>query len=273
MTALEHDSQAGSQAAGAGLAARGVTRVFKTRSGEVPALGPVDLEVEPGEFVAVVGPSGCGKTTLLRILGGLASVTEGVVTYRGKPVSRPVDGLGIVFQRPVLLEWRSVLRNVTLQAEIRGTGSAEERRTAARELLARVGLAGVEERYPWELSGGQQQRVALCRALIHDPSLLLMDEPFGSLDAITREALQADLERLWEAERPTVVFVTHDVVEAVGLADRVVVMEGRPGTFVKDINIDVSRPRAGHVLDHEKLQQYAREVRALLKPVAGDQGQ
>jgi NitT/TauT family transport system ATP-binding protein len=247
------------------LETEGVTRSFSSKSGQVvPALGPIDLSVKRGEFVAVVGPSGCGKTTLLRILGGLSHSTSGEVRYKGEKVTAPIGDLGIVFQRPVLLEWRSVLRNVTLQTEMRKIGSASDRRAAARQLLVSVGLEGLEDRYPWELSGGQQQRVSLCRALIHEPELLLMDEPFGALDAITREQLQADLEQLWMSKRPTVLFVTHDVLEAVALADRAIVIAGKPGRIIGDVAIPVSRPRRGGVLEHEELHAYARDVRALL---------
>jgi NitT/TauT family transport system ATP-binding protein len=251
------------------LELRKVTRAYATRRGvSVPALGSVDLSFEAGEFVAIVGPSGCGKTTLLKIVGGLARPTSGDVFYQGKRVTSPVPDLGIVFQRAVLLEWRTVLRNVTMQAEIRHLGTPVERATWAHELLDRVGLVGCEDRYPWELSGGQQQRVSLCRALIHRPGLLLMDEPFGALDALTREQLQRDVERLWMAQQPTVLFVTHDVGEAVSLADRVIVLTGRPGIVTEDIRVDGKRPRGGALLERPELQAYARQVRAVLEPAS-----
>jgi NitT/TauT family transport system ATP-binding protein len=203
---------ADARAAGPILTIRGVHQEFSARSGEVvAALDNINLEIAAGEFVAFVGISGCGKTTLMKIVGGLISPTQGDIIYKGERVTGPIDDLGIVFQKPVLLEWRTVLRNITLQTSMRGLGSAAEQRRLAEDLLGRVGLAGYGDRFPWELSGGQQQRVSLCRALVHSPGLLLMDEPFGALDALTREQLQRDLERMWLAQKPTVLFVTHDV--------------------------------------------------------------
>jgi NitT/TauT family transport system ATP-binding protein len=258
---------AGARAAGPILTICGVHQKFNARSGEVvAALDNINLEIAAGEFVAFVGISGCGKTTLMKIVGGLISPTQGDVIYRGERVTGPIDDLGIVFQKPVLLEWRTVLRNITLQTSMRGLGSAAEQRRLAEDLLGRVGLAGYGDRFPWELSGGQQQRVSLCRALVHNPGLLLMDEPFGALDALTREQLQRDLERMWLAQRPTVLFVTHDVGEAVCLADRVVVLAGKPGTVVADIPIGVGRARGADLLNNAKLQAYAKEVRSVLLP-------
>jgi len=248
---------------------RKITRSFATRSGvTTQALGEISLNFFAGEFVAIVGASGCGKTTLVKIVGGLTPASTGGVFYRSRQVIGPVDDLGIVFQRPVLLEWRTVLNNIVLQMTMHRLGTAQTRRAAAEALLERVGLAGYEDRYPWELSGGQQQRVSLCRALIHKPGLLLMDEPFGALDALTREQLQADLESLWLAQKPLVLFVTHDVGEAVTLADRVIVLAGRPGIVVEDLVIDVPRPRSGRLLDNSQLQNYAKRVRSLLGPAA-----
>lgn len=257
----DHVIQAGS----ADLELLGVGQTFATRSGtRVQALADVSLSVGTGEFVALVGASGCGKTTLLRIVGGLILPTAGKVIYRGAALNGPIDDLGVVFQRPVLLDWRSVAENVTLQLEMRRTGSRNVQRRLAEDLLKQVDLADYGDRYPWELSGGQQQRVSLCRALIHTPSLLLMDEPFGALDAITRELLQKDLERLWINQRPTVLFVTHDVGEAVTLADRVVVLSGQPGKVAEDCRIDVPRPRAGTLLQNSELQRLALEIRGKL---------
>jgi len=249
------------------LSIRGVHQRFAARSGEiVAALDNINLDIAAGEFVAFVGISGCGKTTLMKIVGGLISPTQGDVTYKGERVGGPIKDLGIVFQKSVLLEWRTVLRNITLQMSMRDLGDAAEQRRLAEQLLDRVGLAGYGDRYPWELSGGQQQRVSLCRALVHKPGLLLMDEPFGALDALTREQLQRDLERMWMAQRPTVLFVTHDVGEAVCLADRVVVLAGKPGTVVADIHIRVERARGADLLNNPKLQGYAKEVRSVLLP-------
>jgi NitT/TauT family transport system ATP-binding protein len=258
---------ADARAAGPILTIRGVHQEFSARSGEVVvALDNINLEIAAGEFVAFVGISGCGKTTLMKIVGGLISPTQGDITYKGERVTGPIDDLGIVFQKPVLLEWRTVLRNITLQTSMRGLGSAAEQRRLAEDLLGRVGLAGYGDRFPWELSGGQQQRVSLCRALVHNPGLLLMDEPFGALDALTREQLQRDLERMWLAQKPTVLFVTHDVGEAVCLADRVVVLAGKPGTVVANIPIGVGRARGADLLNNSKLQAYAKDVRSVLLP-------
>jgi NitT/TauT family transport system ATP-binding protein len=249
------------------LTIRGVHQRFTARSGEVvAALDNINLEIAAGEFVAFVGISGCGKTTLMKIIGGLISPTQGEIIYKGERVTGPIKDLGIVFQKPVLLEWRTVLRNITLQTSMRDLGSAAEQRRLAEDLLDRVGLAGYGDRFPWELSGGQQQRVSLCRALVHNPGLLLMDEPFGALDALTREQLQRDLERMWLAQKSTVLFVTHDVGEAVCLADRVVVLAGKPGTVVANIRIGVERARGADLLNNPKLQACAKEVRSILLP-------
>jgi len=264
---------AASQTAVPVLSIRGVHQRFAARSGEiVVALDNINLEIAAGEFVAFVGISGCGKTTLMKIVGGLIGPTQGEVTYKGDRVSGPIKDLGIVFQKSVLLEWRTVLRNITLQMSMRDLGDAAEQRRLAEQLLERVGLAGYGDRYPWELSGGQQQRVSLCRALVHNPGLLLMDEPFGALDALTREQLQRDLEGMWMAQRPTVLFVTHDVGEAVCLADRVVVLAGKPGTVVADIHIKVERARGADLLNNAKLQAYAKEVRSVLLPHEAEVG-
>jgi len=202
----------------------------------------------------------------MKIVGGLLPPSAGEVIYKGERVTGPIKDLGIVFQKPVLLEWRTVLRNITLQTSMRGLGGVAEQRRLADALLERVGLEGYGGRYPWELSGGQQQRVSLCRALIHNPGLLLMDEPFGALDALTREQLQCDLERMWLAQKPTVLFVTHDVGEAVCLADRVVVLAGKPGVVVADIPVRVGRARGADLLNNPQLQAYAKEVRSVLLP-------
>ena len=240
---------------------------FSARSGEVvAALDNVNLEIAAGEFVAFVGISGCGKTTLMKIVGGLISPTHGDIIYKGERVAGPIDDLGIVFQKPVLLEWRTVLRNITLQTSMRGLGSAAEQRRLAEDLPRPGRLGRLRRSVSMGAFGGQQQRVSLCRALVHSPGLLLMDEPFGALDALTREQLQRDLERMWLAQKPTVLFVTHDVGEAVCLADRVVVLAGKPGTVVANIPIGVGRARGADLLNNSKLQAYAKEVRSVLLP-------
>ena len=203
----------------------------------------MDLQVDDGEFVAVVGRSGCGKSTLLRIVAGLLAPTEGRVVVDGTPVAGPRRDIAMMFQRPALLPWRTVLHNVLLPVEIFGW-KRREHRAMAEQLLEMVGLTGVQKRLPHELSGGMQQRVALCRALIQQPRLLLMDEPFSALDALTREELSVELQRIHMELRTTMVFVTHSIDEAVLLADRVVVMSSRPGQVRKVVDVDIPRPRS-----------------------------
>jgi len=219
-----------------------VAKTFRRGNTETHALERIDLTIHDGEFVAIVGPSGCGKSTLMRLIAGLTSTTAGSITLHGTRVVRPQTALGIVFQSPVLLEWRNVLANVLLQLELRGRDPAPHRERAL-ALLATVGLADFVDRYPRELSGGMRQRAAIVRALIHDPPLLLMDEPFGALDALTREQMRVDLEALWLETKKTVVFITHSIDEAVLLADRVVVMSARPGRIERILNIGLARPR------------------------------
>ncbi len=209
---------------------------------DVRALEPIDLGVRQGEFLAIVGPSGCGKSTLLRMIAGLHPASSGGVRVAGQPVTKPQTNLGIVFQSPVLLDWRTALDNVLIQIELRGMDPGAYRERAI-TLLQNVGLADFANAYPAELSGGMRQRVAIVRALIHDAPLLLMDEPFGALDALTREQMRVDLEALWLATRKTVVFITHSIDEAVLLADRVVVMSPRPGRIERTMDITLPRPR------------------------------
>jgi NitT/TauT family transport system ATP-binding protein len=247
-----------------------VSQTFVGRAGDVPALRHVDLAVEPGEFVAVVGRSGCGKSTLLRLIAGLITPTAGRIAIDGSPVTGPRRDVALMFQRPALLPWRSVLDNVVLPAEIFGWPRRERRRQAV-ELLEKVGLAGFEKRLPHELSGGMQQRVALCRALIQRPRLLLMDEPFSALDALTREELAVELQRLHMHLRTTVVFVTHSIPEAVLLADRVVVLSSRPGQVRKVVDVDIPRPRSLGMGAHvDEVARASAELHELLmEPVAG----
>jgi NitT/TauT family transport system ATP-binding protein len=221
---------------------RNVTKVFETDEGETHAVENCSLATQEGEFVCILGPSGCGKTTLLRIAAGLIPPTAGEVYFEGRRVSGPPPDIGMVFQRPVLLPWRSSLDNVLLPIEFLGKDT-RAMRTRALELLQLVGLAGFERRYPYELSGGMQQRVAISRALIHDPKMLLMDEPFGALDAMTRDIMNLELQRIWLERRKTVLFVTHSIDEAVFLADRVIIMSKRPGRIVEDLAVKLDRPR------------------------------
>jgi NitT/TauT family transport system ATP-binding protein len=241
------------------IAIEGLGKVFRRGNIETHALDAVNLQVLSGEFLAVVGPSGCGKSTLLRLIAGLIPASAGRITIDGRSVSGPETQLGIVFQKPILLEWRTVLGNVLLQAEMRRL-DASAYLERARRLLAAVGLGDFEDRYPHELSGGMQQRAAIVRALIHDPPLLLMDEPFGALDALTREQMRIDLEELWLSTQKTVVFITHSIDEAVLLADRVMVMSPRPGQIERIIDVDLPRPRG---LEARGLEKFDEAVAAI----------
>jgi NitT/TauT family transport system ATP-binding protein len=219
-----------------------VSHIYGDNGSGTLALDDVSLEIGAGEFVALLGPSGCGKSTLLLCISGLLQQSGGSVHIDSQQVDRPYTDLGIVFQDPVLLEWRTALQNIMLQAEVRklAKGPALER---ARELMARADIAGFEDAYPGELSGGMRQRVSICRALIHNPPLLMMDEPFAALDALTRDQMAIDLQTLWLAEQKTVVFVTHSIPEAVFLADRIVVFSPRPGRILETIRVELPRPR------------------------------
>ena len=216
------------------IAIRELTKQYASRAGAVTALDRISFAVGEGEFVAVVGPSGCGKSTLLKILAGLLPTSSGEARLRGTPIAGPRRDIGVVFQSPVLFPWRSVLDNVLLPVDVQGLGR-ERYAKVAMDLLALVGLTGFEHRYPWELSGGMQQRVAITRALVHDPAMLLMDEPFGALDAMTREQMNLELQRIWLEKQKTVLFITHSIPEAVFLGDRVLVMTPRPGRILEDV--------------------------------------
>jgi NitT/TauT family transport system ATP-binding protein len=242
----------------------GVSRTFRTRSGDVEALRGIDLTVAEGEFLAVIGRSGCGKSTLLRLVAGLLRPSEGRVSIGGTPVARPRRDVALMFQRPALLPWRSVLTNVLLPLEIHG-GMRPADADRARALLDSVGLAGFHRRLPHELSGGMQQRVAMCRALIQRPSVLLMDEPFSALDALTREELAGQLQQVHMDLRPTTIFVTHSIQEAVLLADRVAVLSSRPGRVQRIISVDIPRPRSfGHNAHLSDVAAHVAELTDLL---------
>src|SRR6266852_7372085 len=208
----------------------------------VEALHEVDFSVGEGEFLAIVGPSGCGKSTLLKILAGLIPASGGTALLNDVPIEGPRRDIGVAFQSPVLFPWRNVLGNVMLPADVQRLDKVQLRRRAM-DLIKLVRLDGFEDRYPWELSGGMQQRVGIVRALVHDPAMLLMDEPFGALDAMTREQMNVELQRIWMERRKTVLFITHSVGEAVFLADRVLVMTPRPGKIQDELTIDLARPR------------------------------
>ena len=239
-----------------------VHKTFRGRDGApVEALRDVSLEVAAGEFVAIVGASGCGKSTLLRLVAGLVPATDGRVVLAGSEVTGPRAETAIVFQAPTLLPWADVLRNVTFPLRLMHR-TAPDTEDQARALLATAGLAGFEARLPRELSGGMQQRVAICRALLQQPQVLLMDEPFGALDALTREEMSLELLRLWAARQMAVLFVTHSIPEAVLLADRVIVMSPRPGRVVDVIGVDLKRPRSFDQEGSDEFHRCTRRIRA-----------
>ncbi len=242
----------------------GLRKVYRRGRQEHLAISDASFDVLPGELVALVGPSGCGKTTLLKILAGLQPHDAGVL-HMGS-VSDPFDpsrDIGMVFQQPLLLKWRRILENVLLPAEILGLPAAESRERA-RGLLGLVGLAGFEEKYPYELSGGMQQRAAIARALVHDPKLVLMDEPFGALDALTREKMNLELLRIWKQAGKTIVFVTHGISEAVFLGTRVVVLTAGPACMADNFEIDLPHPRTLDMKTHARFGEYTRRVYRLL---------
>lgn len=224
------------------ISVRGASRTFSSRHGTVVALSEVNLEIPAGQFVSLIGPSGCGKSTLLKLVSGLLPASGGVVEVDGQPVRQPYTNVGIAFQEPVLFDWKTVRNNVLLQADVRGIDRSQAG-PRAEKLLAMAGLEDFADRRPYELSGGMRQRASLCRALLHGPGLLLMDEPFGALDALTREEMAGEVQRLWMEDRPTVVCVTHSIPEAVLLSDRVIVMSARPARIIADIQVDLPRPR------------------------------
>ncbi|WSS32765.1 ABC transporter ATP-binding protein [Streptomyces microflavus] len=244
---------------------------FRSKKRDVTALSEVSLDVAPGEFVAIVGPSGCGKSTLLKLVAGLLTASSGEVRLGGERVTGPRHDIGYVFQRAALLEWRSALRNILLQAEIRRMPSARARGRAD-ELIRMTGLTGFEDAYPHELSGGMQQRVALCRALLHEPPVLLMDEPFGALDALTREQMNTELNRIWRSTGTTVLLVTHSISEAVYLADRVVVMSPRPGTITEIIEVGLPAERDyAETLGRPEFRAATARIRDLLGAVSAQE--
>ncbi len=241
-----------------------VEKTYRTRRGDlVRAVEDITLEVGENEFVTLVGASGCGKSTLLKLVAGLTPATRGTIHIRGAAVREPFPDVGFVFQQPVLLPWRSVLDNVLFSVEMLGRPARQYRKPAG-DLLELTGLGGFETKYPRELSGGMQQRVAICRALLPDPSLLLMDEPFGALDAMTREEMSLELLRIWEERRKTILFVTHSIPEAILLADRVVVMTPRPGRVARVLAVDLPRPRTMDLEFDPRFKAASDEVRGLI---------
>ncbi len=252
------------------LDVRELHKSYKTKQGEpVLALSNTSFAIVEGEFVAVVGPSGCGKSTLLRIFAGLLQRSGGEITLHGEPIAGPRGDVGVVFQDSVLLPWLTVFENVLLPARIQKLDLVKYRERA-RDLLGRMSrLAGFEERYPSELSGGMKQRVAICRGLLHDPAILLMDEPFGALDAMTRERMNDELQRIWMESHKTIFLITHSIGEAVFLADRVLVMSDRPGRIVEDIRIELPRPRSLDDMGSDKFGVYANHIRSLMNARGG----
>ncbi len=248
-----HAPQDGSAAAPPIISVSGVNKRFVTRAGKVvTALKDVSLNIEANQFVTLVGPSGCGKSTLLKIISGVIPPSEGSLSLEGQRLTQPSRKLGMVFQRPILLPWRTVLDNVLFPIEMLGW-PVEKYRDEAMRIIKFVGLDGFEKALPRELSGGMQQRVSICRALIYDPQVLMMDEPFGALDAMTREDLSVELLRIWTERKKTVLFVTHSISEAVLLADRVIIMTARPGRVIMDLKVDLPRPRT---LDTERMPEF-----------------
>ncbi|MBA5941816.1 MAG: ABC transporter ATP-binding protein [Methanophagales archaeon] len=243
------------------LKLRNVTKMFKTEVGETCALEGVNLEVKPNEFLCIIGPSGCGKTTLLRLVAGLDHPNSGEIILDGKEVEGPSPDRGMVFQEFSLFPWRKVIKNVTIGLEIRGV-EKKERYRIAQKYIELVGLNGFENSYPYELSGGMKQRVAIARTLATEPAILLMDEPFGSVDAQTRNVLQEELLEIWTRTKKTILFVTHSVDEAIFLADKVAVMSVRPGRITECKNIDIPRPRKRTSIEVNKVRE---ELLMLLK--------
>jgi NitT/TauT family transport system ATP-binding protein len=250
------------------IAVQNVSRVFASGARTVHALEKISFEIQAGDFVSLVGPSGCGKSTLLKIVSGLLPASSGGVSVASKPVDGPLENIGMVFQSPVLLKWRPVLGNVLLPVEFAKLDLASHQERA-RSLLKLVGLEGFEEMYPHQLSGGMQQRVSLCRALVTDPELLLMDEPFGALDAMTRDELDIELLRIWQERKKTVLFVTHSIQEAVFLSDHVIVMSARPGRLLEQIAIQLPRPRTMEMMSAPRFGEYTLKIRSLLAGVDG----
>lgn len=244
----------------AALSLQQVGLTYETRRGQIQALSQIDLNIAEGEFVALLGPSGCGKSTLLKLAAGLLPVSSGRIELAGKPVHGPSRQSGVVFQKPNMLPWKTVLNNVLLPAKTLGLPVAEARERAL-QLLELVGLQDFANDYPFELSGGMQQRVGIARMLLHDPQMLLMDEPFAALDAMSREALTLELQRIWSVHRKSVLFITHSIQEAVFLADRVLVMSPSPGTIIDELPIPQPRPRTLETLNDPQFTALCHHLR------------
>ena len=242
----------------------GVKKIFGSGASEVHAFGPVDLDIEAGQFVSFLGPSGCGKSTLVLMIAGLLDLTAGEITLNGKPVTAPQTDIGIMFQDNTLVPWRTVRANIELQLELRGL-SVTQHAERITNLLRSVHLEDFAERYPHELSGGMQQRAAFCQAMVHDPKIMLLDEPLGKLDAMTRERIRTDLQQLWMQQRPTVTFVTHSIEEAVQLSTQVAVITPRPGRIDRVIPIDLPFPRDLDVKNSPQFTRHVREIQEIFR--------
>jgi len=248
------------------IRARGLVKVYSTVSGDaVVALDGMDLSMADGEFVSIVGPSGCGKSTMLRLIAGLDKPDAGEMMLSGEPITGPSRAVGVVFQNATLLPWMTVWQNVILPLQVGGDNCGGGREAVVKQYLQIAGLSGFENKYPYELSGGMQQRAAIVRGLARDPKVLLMDEPFGALDALTRERMNVELQRIWQANKKTILLITHSIGEAIFLGDRVVVMSGRPGRVLEDLRVNLPRPRnhVDTVADPEYIR-LAREIRQML---------
>lgn len=243
---------------------RRLSKEFQTKEGVNVALQPTDFQIKPGEFVSVVGPSGCGKSTMMLMVAGLLAPSSGQVLVDGTQLTKPLTDVGIVFQDDLLLDFRSARENILMQGQIRGLPK-EQQRKRTDELMVQLGIEKAKNRYPSQLSGGMRQRVSIARALVHDPSVLLMDEPFGALDALTRTQMRVDLEQLWLERKKSVLFITHSVEEAVGLADRVIVMGPSPGRIVEEIVIDLPRPRPVRIGDEAAFAEYSAKIYDIFK--------
>lgn len=235
-------------------------KIYPSKKGEVEALRGINLDIRHGEFLSLVGPSGCGKSTLLKCVAGLEPLTGGEILVKSETVTGSPDDMGVVFQRDILFDWRTIMDNVLITAEFRKLDVAKYRKTA-QELLRVFGIEEFADRHPWELSGGMRQRASICRALLCDPQLLLMDEPFGALDAMTRDELNVELQDMWNATKKTVLFITHSIPEAVYLSDRVAMMSRNPGEIVEIIDIDLPRPRPLSIKESNAFGKYTSKIR------------
>jgi NitT/TauT family transport system ATP-binding protein len=249
------------QSAGtSGIAISGVSKTYRSRDGDVPSLRPLDFRINEGEFFVVVGPSGCGKSTLLKMISGLLAPSTGEILFDGNKVTEPHGDVGIVFQNSLLLPWRNVLANVILPIDMKRL-KRDQYLPRARALLKMVGLEGFENKLPWQLSGGMQQRASICRALVHDPKIMLMDEPFGALDAMTREKMNVELRRIQRETGKTVLLITHSIPEAVFLADRVLVMTERPGSIAAIYDVPLGRDRSLDVMSDPVFTELVQRIR------------